>query len=70
MKFCIGLNRLQLSNINNIDVMVANMTNEKERYHHSRFPDSAGPPDFVLPGNVESALLNNIVNREGFNEFR
>ena len=50
--------------------MVANMTNEKERLHHSRIPDSGGPPDFVLPDNVESALLSNIVYREGFSEFK
>ena len=49
--------------------MVTNITNEKERLHHSRFSDSGGPPDFVLPDNVESALLNNIVYREGFSEF-
>ena len=46
------------------------MTNEKERLHHSRFTDSAGPSDFVLPGNVESVLLNNIVYRESFSEFK
>ena len=44
--------------------MVENMTNEKERLHRSRFPDSGGPTDFGLPGNVESALLDNIVYRE------
>ena len=44
--------------------MVTNMTNEKERLRRSRFPDSGGPPDFVLPGNVESALLSNMVYRE------
>ena len=43
--------------------MVANMTNEKQRLHHSRFPDSAGPLDFVLPGNVNSSLLRNIIYR-------
>ena len=65
MKFCSGLNELQSSNINNIDIdMVANMTNEKERLHHSRFPDSGGPPDLMLPGNVESGLLSNIAYRE------
>ena len=41
--------------------MVANVTNEKQRLHHSRFPDSGGPLDFVLPGNVDPALLSNIV---------
>ena len=46
--------------------MVANMANEKERLHHSRIPDSEAPPDFVLPDNVDSALLSNIVYREGF----
>ena len=58
--------------MNNIDIhsMVANMTNEKERLHHSRFPDSGGPPDFLVPGNVESALLDNIVYRESFSEFK
>ena len=40
--------------------MAANMTNEKERLHHSRIPDSGGPPDFLLPGNVDSALLSNM----------
>ena len=50
--------------------MVANMTNEKERLHHSRFPDSGGPPDFGLPSNVESALLSNIVYGESFSEFK
>ena len=50
--------------------MVANMTNEKQRLHHSRFPDSAGPLDFVLPGNGNSALLRNIIYRECFSEFK
>ena len=50
--------------------MVANMNNEKERLHDSRLPDSGGPPDFVLPGDVESALLSNIVYRDGFSEFK
>ena len=45
------------------------MTNEKERLHR-RFPDSGGLPDFVLPGNDESALLGSIVYREGFSEFK
>ena len=45
------------------------MTNEKERLHHSCFPDSGGPPDFVLH-NVESALLGNIVYRGSFFEFK
>ena len=49
--------------------MVGNMTNEKERLHHFRFHDSGGPPDFVLPGNVESVLLSNIVYRESFSEL-
>ena len=49
--------------------MVANMINEKERLHHSRIPDSRGPPDFVLPDNVESALLSKTAYREGFSEF-
>ena len=57
MKFFIKLNKLQLSNINYIDTygMVGKITNEKERLHHSRFPDSGDPPDFALPGNVEFA---------------
>ena len=40
MELCIGLNKLQSSNIDEIDIvpMVANMTNEKERLHHSLFP--------------------------------
>ena len=46
------------------------MTNEGERLHHHRFPDSGGPPNFVSSGNVESALLNNIVYREGFSKFK
>ena len=50
--------------------MVANMTNEKERLHHSHFPDLGGPPDFVLLGNIESALLSIIVYRESFSEFK
>ena len=50
--------------------MVANMTNEKEGLHHSRIPNSGGPPYFVLLDNVESALLSNIVYREGFYEFK
>ena len=50
--------------------MIANMTNEKERLHRSRFRESGGPPDFVLPGNVESASLDNIVYRESFYEFK
>ena len=50
--------------------MVADMTNEKERLHHSRFPYTGGTPDFVLPSNVESALLSNIVYREGFSQFK
>ena len=50
--------------------MVANMANEKARLHHSHCPDSGGPPDFVLPGNVESALLSEIVYRESFPEFK
>ena len=29
-----------------------------------------GPPDFVLSGKAESALLSNIVYREGFSEFK
>ena len=56
--------------------MVANIVNEKERLHRSHFPDSGGkmfmwnsehsggPPDFVLPGNVEFALMSKIVYRE------
>ena len=50
--------------------MVADMTNEKERLHRCRFPDSGGLLDFVLPGNIESALLGNIVYRESFSEFK
>ena len=50
--------------------MVANMTNEKDRLRSSRFPDSGGPPDFVLPGNIESALLGNIIYRESFSQFK
>ena len=50
--------------------MFANMTNEKERLHRFRFPDSVGPLDFVSPGNIKSALLSNIVYREGFSEFK
>ena len=49
--------------------MVASMINEKERLHHFRFPDSGGPPDFLLPGNVESVLLSNIVYQESFSEL-
>ena len=45
------------------------MAKEKERLHHSHFPDSGGPPDFVLPGYVESALLSKIVYRE-FSGFK
>ena len=71
MKFCIGLNELQSSNINNIDIVWSQtIANEKERLHHSHFPDSGGPPDFVLPGNAESALLSKIVYRESFPEFK
>ena len=36
---------------------------------HSRFPDSGGPPVFVLPGYIESALLCSIVYREGFSSL-
>ena len=43
--------------------MVTNVTNEKERLHHSRFPDSGGSLEFVLPGKAESALLRNIACR-------
>ena len=50
--------------------MVTNMTNEKPRLHHSRIPDSGGPLDFVLPGNVNSALLSNIVYRKCLSEFK
>ena len=50
--------------------MFANMTNEKERLHHSRFPDSGGSSDFVVPGNVESTLLSYTVYRDGFYEFK
>ena len=50
--------------------MILNMTNEKQLLHHSRFPDSGGPLDFVLPGNVEFALLSNIVYRECVSEFK
>ena len=50
--------------------MVANMANEKGRLHHSHFPDLGDPPDFVLPGNAESALLSKIVYRESFPEFK
>ena len=46
------------------------MINKKERLHRSRFHDSEGPPDLVLPGDVESALLSNIVYRESFSEIR
>ena len=45
------------------------MTNDKGHLNHSRLPGSEGPPDFVLPGNVESALLSNIVYR-GFSSFK
>ena len=34
------------------------------------FFDLGSPPDFVLPGNVESASLNIIVEREGFSDFK
>ena len=50
--------------------MVANMTNEKQCLHHFRFPDSGGSPDFVLPGNVESASVGNIAYRESFSESK
>ena len=50
--------------------MVANITNENERLHHFRFPDSGGPPDFVLPGNVESASVSNVAYRESFSESK
>ena len=50
--------------------MVASMTNEKERLLRSRFPDSRGPSDFVLPANVESALLSNIAHRESFSSLK
>ena len=46
------------------------MSNEIEHLYHSHLPDSGGLPDFVLPGNVEFALLHNIVNRECFSEFK
>ena len=49
--------------------MVANMTNVKGRLHHFRFHDLGGPPDFVLPGNVESFLLSNIAYRESFSKL-
>ena len=49
--------------------MIANMTNEKERLHHSPFPYS-GPSDFVLNGNVESDFLSSIAYRESFSEFK
>ena len=49
--------------------MVANMTSEKERLHQSRFSNPEGSSEFVLPVNVESALLGNIVYREDFSEF-
>ena len=41
------------------------MINGKEHLHHSLFPASGGPPDYVWPGNVESALLDNIVQQSG-----
>ena len=50
--------------------MVGNMTNEKERLRRSRYPDSGGPPDVVLTGKVEFALLGNFDYRESFSEFR
>ena len=50
--------------------MTANMTSEKEHLHDYRFPDSGGPLYFVLLGNIESALLSDIVYREGFSEFK
>ena len=46
------------------------MTNEKERLHHSRFPDSGGQPGIMLPDNAESALLNYIVYRDSSSEFK
>ena len=46
------------------------MVNEKERLHYSRFPDSGGQLDLLLPGNAESALLGNIAYRECFSEFK
>ena len=49
---------------------VVNINSEKECLHHSRFPDSGCPADFVSPGNVESALLSNTVYREGFYEVK
>ena len=45
------------------------MRNEEERLHHPRFPDSWGPPDFMTPGNVESASLNNFIVYLEFFEF-
>ena len=50
--------------------VVANMANEEESLRYSHFPDSGGPPDFVLPGNVESTLLSKIVYRGSFPEFK
>ena len=71
MKFCIGLNKVAtLQHQQHRKGMVTNMTNEKGLLHHSRFPDPDGLLEFVLPGSVVSALLCNIVYREGFSDFK
>ena len=56
MKFGIGLNKLQLSDINNIDkAWSQTWSTKKSVYITPLFPDSGGPPDFVVLGNAESA---------------
>ena len=54
IKFCIGLNKLQLLNINIIDIVRSQTWSAKKEHSHlSRLPDLGVPPDFVLLGDVE-----------------
>ena len=63
MKCGVGVNNLQLPNINNIDKIGPTMTNEKSIYRIYLCAMSKGPP-VILSGIVESVLLSNVVYRE------
>ena len=45
-------------------------TVKKKTFTSLPFSRFRGSPDFVLPGNFESALLSNIVYRESFSELK
>ena len=70
MKFGIGPSELQSSNLNNSNIASWQTWLTKKSVYITHFPDSGGSPDFVLHGNVQYALLSNIVYRKSFSGFK